>query len=320
MLNQNKELIRKKIISGDLKEALDLLLKYSSSNQELNNQVTSLASRYSRIKEQEMQQTLAHVDLAIEKNKITTAILELLESSDRNSNTKITKSKFPNQRIFFLMGSLLILSIFAYNYFFKIEELVVQGKVYTIENGNEKMVSDCKVKIVNLANGISTETNNEGIFNLNISGKNEQDIELQFIHTDFESQSKTIAINFRNKKDTIFSQEFELERKENIGNEILLKKRAEKYEETSKVLAYLSSSSDFHSEEYQSKMNRFWELYNFEMSAVETPEVENQMVKIGRVIKKMENENENAQLMELKKELFLAAYDLAQIFKKNNFQ
>lgn len=57
------------------------------------------------------------------------------------------------------------------------------------------------------------------------------------------------------------------------------------FAETASVIAYLSVNKDVQSIKYQEKLERFWQLYWVELSAVETPEVEKAMKSFGDVLK-----------------------------------
>ena len=306
---KEKELIKELVEKGDLDEALKSFDNFTSRNSMINNEVAQLKARYSINKKHEMQATLDTKEISIEKNKIAKSIIELLEFENR-----IKIKRYSYKKIGFIV-ILLIGSIASLYYFFSsFNEKIITGKIYTVEDGVEKPIQNCLIKIVNVSKGVSGKSDKYGLFNLLVEGKNIQELEFKLIHSEFEDLTQKIPINFRTLKDTIFSKEFELKIKE--VSKSFEELRDELYRETSQVLGYLTSNTNFKSQDYKSKITRFWQLYNVELSAVETIEVEVQMVKIGKIISKINDDLEHNQFLFIKKELFNEAYALAQIFKK----
>lgn len=86
------------------------------------------------------------------------------------------------------------------------------------------------------------------------------------------------------------------------------------YHETTSVISFLTVNSDFKSVRYKEKLERFWELYWVELSAVETKEVEHAMVAFGTVLNALQDNN-FANFNELQNELKITGYNVAQAIK-----
>lgn len=93
----------------------------------------------------------------------------------------------------------------------------------------------------------------------------------------------------RIKESEIAQRKFEMEkmdRQASIETITKFKEAQNKvFAETASVIAYLSVNKDVQSIKYQEKLERFWQLYWVELSAVETPEVEKAMKGFGDVLK-----------------------------------
>ena len=63
------------------------------------------------------------------------------------------------------------------------------------------------------------------------------------------------------------------------------------YKETRQILSFLSTYNEFESALFESKKNRFWELYWGDLAAVESREIESIMVRFGQLLTKLENGN-----------------------------
>ena len=63
-------------------------------------------------------------------------------------------------------------------------------------------------------------------------------------------------------------------------------------------------------------MERFWQLYWVELSAVETREVESAMVTFGRHLQELQ-ENRFSNFKEKQQDLKISSYELAQAIKKS---
>lgn len=313
MDKNKKEIIRNKVINGDIQAALNLLLEANTTNR---NTVLNLISRYNRIVRQELNRTADDDDILIEKNKITSAILELLDKK------RLSTDIFFNFQKIALLLFVALLLLGAYWYFSKpkISNKVLMGTVYVVNNGVEKKLTNCTVRVLNQINNPSDKTDARGEFYINIANKGKQSLELKFIHKNFNSKTEMLEVDFSAKEDTLFTKAFELFPKVDPSRRRLLQERERLYKETTKVLGFLTSSKAFDSKPYREKIERFWQLYNVELSAVETQDVEAQMVEVGQIISQMQIEKEQAKLLVLQEELMRRSYKLAQIFKKNNFQ
>jgi len=89
------------------------------------------------------------------------------------------------------------------------------------------------------------------------------------------------------------------------------------YYETTSVISFLTVNSDFKSIRYKEKLERFWELYWVELSAVETKEVEQAMVIFGNILKELQD-NDFTNFSELQDELKITGYKVAQAIKKSS--
>jgi len=63
------------------------------------------------------------------------------------------------------------------------------------------------------------------------------------------------------------------------------------YKEARRVVSFLSTN-DMNSDLYESKKIRFWELYWGDLAAVESSKMESLMVKFGRLLENLENEQD----------------------------
>lgn len=321
-MNQKEKITIKELVEkGNLEKALESFDEFIVQNSMLNDEVTQLKARLNINKKHELRDTLDTNKISIENNKITKSILSLLDYKNDCETTYsyIHHKPFYLKRISVSMLSFFFIAILYYCFSFKNEKVIV-GKVYFIEEGIEKPVHNCLVKIANFSGGISGKTNKEGQFELLTIGKNIQELEFRLHHSEFENLNQKVPINFRTLKDTVFSKEFELILKEKVIDNSFLNLRNQLYKETTQVLGYLTSELDYKSNEYKDKIKRFWQLYNVELLAVETKEVEMQMVEIGKVISRINDSLDNDQFVSIRKELCLEAYDLAQIFKREQLQ
>lgn len=213
MEHKEKEVIISLIESGNIKKALEALDQFSSGKKEFSNNVIRLKSRYQINKRHELNATLDTKEIAIENNKIISSILELLNADEKDliSETKNEPSKNKSKTLliflFSFFGPIFLLLVFL----FYPRNKTITGKVFTFQNGIEVPVQNCNIKIVNLVQqGVSTKTNEAGIFNLNVVGRNIQDLEFGLNHIDYEDITEIIRVDFRVFRDTIFSKEFSL--------------------------------------------------------------------------------------------------------------
>ena len=88
-----------------------------------------------------------------------------------------------------------------------------------------------------------------------------------------------------------------LERQEQAFEE-----KASLYKETRQTLSFLSTNSEFESKLFESKTNRFWELYWGDLAAVESREIETLMVRFGNYLTQLKN-NPKSEREAIQKEL-----------------
>lgn len=217
MENHKKTIIKGLIENGNIKEALDSFDQFSSDNKFLNDNLIKLKARYQINKKHELNATLDSKEISIENNKIVSAVLELLNPDDKAVVNRVGNKKSTNELktllifLFLFFGSIFLL----FTFLFYPRNKIILGKVTSFQDGLEIAIEGCNVKILNLSQqGISTKTNEAGIFNLNVVGQNIQDLEFGLNHIDYENYTEVIRIDFRVFKDTIFSKEFNLNSKE----------------------------------------------------------------------------------------------------------
>ena len=120
------------------------------------------------------------------------------------------------------------------------------------------------------------------------------------------------------KEREIEQRKFELEKMNNQASIETLTRFKEMqnklYTETTSVISYLTIHKDYHSTKYKEKIDRFWQLYWVELSFVETKEVEGSMVKFGRILEELQ-ENNFADMPVRQSELRIAGYEVAQSIK-----
>lgn len=86
------------------------------------------------------------------------------------------------------------------------------------------------------------------------------------------------------------------------------------YIETCSVISYLIVNKNFTTQQYQDKLERFWQLYWVELSAVETREVERAMVNFGNILTELQNNNFR-NFQELRQDFIATGYKVAQAIK-----
>ncbi len=85
------------------------------------------------------------------------------------------------------------------------------------------------------------------------------------------------------------------------------------YIEATSVVSFLTVSEDFASPAYKAKVDRFWQLYWVELSAVETKGVETAMVIFGNALDSIQKDNSKVKRDELKS----ASLGLAKAVKQS---
>lgn len=86
------------------------------------------------------------------------------------------------------------------------------------------------------------------------------------------------------------------------------------YAEAASIISFLISNHNFKGETYQQKIERFWQLYWVELSAVESADVEDKMCQFGEILKSLQ-ENDFASFDKNLKQFQTAGYDVAQAIK-----
>lgn len=94
-----------------------------------------------------------------------------------------------------------------------------------------------------------------------------------------DSQAKSLEREYQLKK---------LERQEQAFEE-----KVSLYKETRQTLSFLSTNSEFESKLFESKTNRFWELYWGDLAAVESREIETLMIRYGNYLTQLKNNPEH---------------------------
>jgi hypothetical protein len=122
------------------------------------------------------------------------------------------------------------------------------------------------------------------------------------------------------KEREIEQRKFEIEKMNNQASIETLTKFKEMqnklYTETTSVISYLTIQRDHQSSKYKEKIDRFWQLYWVELSFVETKEVEGAMVKFGRLLQELQ-ENNFADMSAKQSQLRIAGYEVAQAIKSS---
>lgn len=86
------------------------------------------------------------------------------------------------------------------------------------------------------------------------------------------------------------------------------------YIETCSIISYLIVNKNFTAPQYREKLERFWQLYWVELSAVETEEVERAMVNFGNVLTELQNNN-FSNFQEHEQDFIATGYKVAKAIK-----
>lgn len=120
------------------------------------------------------------------------------------------------------------------------------------------------------------------------------------------------------KEREIEQRNFEMAKINNQATaDVLLKFKelqTKQYIEATSVISYLTVNENFGSQEHKNKLERFWQLYWVELSAIESKEVEAEMVHFGNILKDIER-NDFKNFKDLQQELKIASYKIAQAIK-----
>jgi len=84
------------------------------------------------------------------------------------------------------------------------------------------------------------------------------------------------------------SLEREYQLKKIERQEQAFEEKAALYKETRQILSFLSTNEEFESSFFESKENRFWELYWGDLAAVESSEIESLMIRFGGLLNRLE--------------------------------
>ena len=122
------------------------------------------------------------------------------------------------------------------------------------------------------------------------------------------------------KEREIEQRNFELTKMNNQATIETLSKfkelQTKQYIEATSIVSYLTVNENFESQQHKDKLEKFWQLYWVELSAVETREVESAMVKFGNILKEVQDGNFK-NFKEKQKELKNSGYEVAQAIKKS---
>ena len=95
---------------------------------------------------------------------------------------------------------------------------------------------------------------------------------------------------YTDSQEKSLEKEFELRKIER--QEQAFEEKSALYKETRQILSFLSTNSEMESTLFESKRNRFWELYWGDLAAVESSEIESLMVRFGRLLTELESKEE----------------------------
>ncbi|TDJ04805.1 MAG: hypothetical protein E2O67_06160 [Deltaproteobacteria bacterium] len=87
---------------------------------------------------------------------------------------------------------------------------------------------------------------------------------------------------YTDSQEKSLEKEFELRKIER--QEQAFEEKSALYKETRQILSFLSTNSEMESTLFESKRNRFWELYWGDLAAVESSEIESLMVRFETLI------------------------------------
>ena len=109
-------------------------------------------------------------------------------------------------------------------------------------------------------------------------------------------------------------REYELKRLER--QEKRFEEKATLYKETRQLLSFLSTNDSKTSDIYETKRNKFWELYWGDLASVETHPIESLMVQFGNKLDQIKNEKDEAKINSIKNDLQQISLSFAHQTKK----
>ncbi len=109
-------------------------------------------------------------------------------------------------------------------------------------------------------------------------------------------------------------REYELKRLER--QEKRFEEKAALYKETRQLLSFLSTNDSKTSDIYETKRNKFWELYWGDLASVETHPIESLMVQFGNKLDQIKNETDGAKINSVKNDLQQISLSFAHQTKK----
>ena len=109
-------------------------------------------------------------------------------------------------------------------------------------------------------------------------------------------------------------REYELKRLER--QEKRFEEKSALYKETRQLLSFLSTNDSKTSDIYETKKNKFWELYWGDLASVETHPIESLMVQFGNKLDQIKNEKDEAKINSIKNELQQISLSFAHQTKK----
>ena len=109
-------------------------------------------------------------------------------------------------------------------------------------------------------------------------------------------------------------REYELKRLER--QEKRFEEKAALYKETRQLLSFLSTNDSKTSDIYETKRNKFWELYWGDLASVETHPIESLMVQFGNKLGDLKNETNEAKINSIKNDLQQISLSFAHQTKK----
>jgi len=94
--------------------------------------------------------------------------------------------------------------------------------------------------------------------------------------------------------------------------------QAEKYKEATEIISKIIYTDSYQSQEFNDSLERFWQLYYVELSAVEDLQVEQAMVQLGNHIRELQKQNFIDLSEAQKTDLFQRGLQVAQAIKESS--
>lgn len=207
-----KNQLKNKIIEGEVKEVLQQLLEQESLDFDSQQTIIQLLERQERIAQHERNDTLAYQAINVEKNKITTTLLELLDNSGRVVQQHQQQKR---RRLVFWgisLATLLLFSGFSFYWFWEKgwkHSKVIQGKVVT-HDGTDQAISDCQVQLIYRLGNLTTRTNQAGAFQFELAERKHPTFTFRITKQGYQPIEEQVTLDFTGLTDTLFTKVFVL--------------------------------------------------------------------------------------------------------------